>query len=614
MFEKRKVFPVFRAKNTVRISCCYIILALLFLVCFGSASVLAGEDAELHFTVLFLEEDITSDTKIMIMKTPPVILGAGEEKTVSLPPGEYNIMATYDHEEIQFLPSQKKISAEAGKIKEITVELEPMIDMAEMMEYMQGLPDIGGIMADMSDVPDMPAMPGIPGVAAEEAGFDPDQATDDELKNILTDKGEDEEIRRKAFNRLFDRRGIPFLVEMLEKEDDTIRIWSLEVFHRKTTAKKGPSEVEKEGVIPDIVPVLEDPNPQARILAAKIMAYSWGFPEAALSSLIRGLDDPDPEVRAGFVYALGTGRDEATEAVKPLTALVEEDSSNKVRLEAVKALGSIGKSTSASLAALESALGDKETEMRQSAMVSLGRLEGNCEQRAVIAAGALQDENVYVRRRAARIICTLDEVVENVRPQMVAAVRDPDPKVRNDVFLYFRRLGSKAQAESLDTLATVLLEDENPGVRETTARLIQDTGPAAASIQPALNDALSDQEGSIVIIVARILQDFGMDQVLPAIPRLVELLRFEDPPITHTVSLILRDIGGPAVQPLITVLDSDNAEARNRSATVLGWIGSPAEPAVPRLTALFRDENEEETVRRAAFRALENITGERPEL
>ena len=611
MFEKRKVFPLSRAKNTVRISCCYIILAFLFLVCFGSASVLAGEDAEFHFTVLFLEEDVTSDTEITIMKMPPVILRAGEEKIVSLPAGDYSVITMYEHEDIQFMPSQKKISAEAGEVKEITVELEPMIDMAEIMEYMEDLPDMEGAMPDMSGVP---AMPGIPGIAAEEDGFDPDQVTDDELKNILIDKGEDAEIRRQAFDGLTDRRGIPFLIEMIKEEDDTIRIWSLEVCHRKNLGEKGPGELEKEGVIPDIIPVLEDPNPQARILAAKIMAYSWVFPEAALPPLIEGLDDPDPEVRAIFAFALGTGRDEATEAVKPLTALVEEDDSYKVRLEAVKALGSRGKSTSSSLAALETALGDKETEMRQSAMVALGRLEDYDEQRAVIAADALQDENVYIRRRAARIICTLDEVIEKVRPQMVAAVKDPDPNVRNNVFVYFRRLESRAQVESLDTLATVLLKDENPGVRETAARLIQASGSAAASIQPALNDALSDKEGSVVIIVARILLDFGRDQALPAIPRLVELLRFEDPPISHTVSLILRDIGAPAVQPLITVLDSDNAEARNRSATVLGWIGSPAEPAVPGLTAMFRDENEEETVRRAAYRALENITGEKPEL
>lgn len=199
-----------------------------------------------------------------------------------------------------------------------------------------------------------------------------------------------------------------------------------------------------------------------------------------------------------------------------------------------------------------------------------------------------------VRRQGAGVLSRFDAGIDAVKPQLSSALKDPDAIVRGRVLVSLRKLEAEALAGRLPELAAILLEDEDPDVREIAAKTILETGPAAAGILPALNTALSDQNSSVVITVAVILLELSPEQSIPAIPRLVELLEIEEPQTARQVALILNEIGKPSVEHLITLLDSDKVEGRSRSANVLGWIGSPAEPAVPKLKAMFRDENEED--------------------
>jgi len=598
---KNRLLSIF-VSNIVKCFLISIIFLLIGFVLSGVFSpVYADEEAELHFTVLLAEEDITLAAQIMIMKMPPITLEAKAEKIVTIQEGTYTIMTMFEHEEIQVLPSQKQVTVEAGEVKNITIELEAMPGVGEIMEMLKDLPGMEEGMPDMSGITD-------------EESFDPEKATDEELKDILKDEEADKEIRRLAFEELDQRSGIPFMIKMLGQSEDEIRLWSLQGLHRRSLREKGESEVEKAGVIPDIIPFLKDPNPEAKIIASNIIGNCWTFPEAALTTLIEGFNEPNPEVRASFVRALGSGRARAVEAVQPLAKLAREDNSSIVRKDAIEALGRIGKSNSEVLDSLQLALGDNDAELRLAAVKTLGSLEGFYEERAVIVADALQDEELDVRRNAGSVLSRLDEAVAKVITQLIEALNDPDSIVRIRVLASMQNLDGDTLGVIIDSVAEILLKDEDPDVREEAGKVILEAGPVAASVLPALDTALSDEESSVVVTVAVILLELVPEEVNRAIPRLVEILATEDPATGRQVGVILNDIGEPAVNPLMELLDRDSVEAKSRSATVLGWIGSPAEPAVSRLKALFRDENEEDIVRRDAYRAITNITGERPEL
>jgi len=255
-----------------------------------------------------------------------------------------------------------------------------------------------------------------------------------------------------------------------------------------------------------------------------------------------------------------------------------------------------------------------EKKLRLAAVKTLGSLKEFDNERAVIVVGALQDDDLEVRKSGAGVLSRMENGLEEVVSELIAALNDPDSTVRTRVLISFRNLDADILAENLDPLAVVLLEDDDPRVRETAAKTIMEAGPAAASILPALNAALSDPDGVVVAAVSVILLELGPEQVAPAIPRLIELLEIEERSTANMIALIINEIGEPAVQPLIALLDSDKVEGRRRSANVLGWIGSPAEAAVPKLKALYQDENEDNVVRNEAYRAITNITGERPEL
>jgi HEAT repeat protein len=89
----------------------------------------------------------------------------------------------------------------------------------------------------------------------------------------------------------------------------------------------------------------------------------------------------------------------------------------------------------------------------------------------------------------------------------------------------------------------------------------------------------------------------------PSVPLLIAAFHDDDPVIMNSLTEALFLIGSPAVPHLIQLLGDPGPGVRRRAALLLGEIGDPG--AIEPLRRILTDE--ESTVRREAFEALEQI-------
>lgn len=127
---------------------------------------------------------------------------------------------------------------------------------------------------------------------------------------------------------------------------------------------------------------------------AQEVTESTEVEEVTFESLVKALEDNDPEVREEAVDNLGESEDER--AVAHLTEVLLKDRDVDVREVAAEALGEIGDARA--ISALIQALRDKDPGVRESAVDALAEIGGD----RVIdpLMGALQDEDGDVREAA----------------------------------------------------------------------------------------------------------------------------------------------------------------------------------------------------------------------
>jgi HEAT repeat protein len=226
---------------------------------------------------------------------------------------------------------------------------------------------------------------------------------------------------------------------------------------------------------------------QRRDAVDKLEAYGT---DEVRPLLLRAIGDSDTEVRVHAATAIG--RHHVAEATGALTAALG-DSDARLRTSAAEALGLVLEGRAANepaaptlraLEALERALGDGEHEVREAAVIALGRLPATLGRRAAVAlTGRLDDEAAGVRQRAAEVLgrmgetraavpllARLGDTTREVRaaalealallgdvhavPAMVRMLRDPAEDVRATAVTALGRLRSPAAIAPLEETMT----------------------------------------------------------------------------------------------------------------------------------------------------------------
>jgi HEAT repeat protein len=258
-------------------------------------------------------------------------------------------------------------------------------------------------------------------------------------------------------------------------------------------------------------------------------------------------------------------------------------------------------------------LEDPDPEVRQRALLHLGRLRPDAAEAGPGVMDALDDPDPRVREAAARLLSPWHLDHAPAVPALVGRLRDEQAGVRAAAARSLGAYGSRA-AEAVVPLS-LLLGDRAREVKEEAARALGRIGPPSAPAMPELVQSLGEPEAGPA--AARALGAIGSAGAVPALEAALEA---GDPPLRlaaaaalwrmgvrreETRPILLDALGardrstgnaaeeeleemGPAALPmLIEALRRPDAASRYHAARAVGWIGPGAREAVPALAEVL---------------------------
>jgi HEAT repeat protein len=285
---------------------------------------------------------------------------------------------------------------------------------------------------------------------------------------------------------------------------------------------------------------------------------------------ILALQDKDAKVRSEAVWALGNIGD--PKAIEPLVgALADKESS--VRDWAVLGLVKMGNSSTGSLIAALSSEGAQASLIRPQVAAALGLIKDAKAVDPLIL--ALKDGDNNTRYWAAIALGMIND--SRAEDPLIQALGEDNAKVREGAGWAIRAMKGHPAAE----LFMQLLRSEDSSMRIGAAGALGDSQDEGA-VQPLIQ-AMQDEDAKVQIEAARAL---GKLNNTSAIEPLIQALGDDDEGLRNEVAAALAKMGGPAVGPLIAVLqDNDSKEA----AWALGEIGD-ARAIEPLLQAFKGDD------------------------
>ncbi|MBM3979502.1 MAG: HEAT repeat domain-containing protein [Planctomycetes bacterium] len=186
------------------------------------------------------------------------------------------------------------------------------------------------------------------------------------------------------------------------------------------------------------------------------------------------------------------------------------------------------------------------------------------------------------RLRAAKDLGRLGWLAREALPALVAALRDPDGKVRESAAQAIGLMGP----ETLPTLLEMLAHDDKY-VRRHAVWALGKLGPLARDALGDLCGALKDGDPRTASGAAQALGALGTDGA-DAVVVLAEAMRGTNIVLCRLASKALSQIGPPALATLIAHLQHADPFVRGESALAIGWMGAAARSAVPFLARIVR--------------------------
>lgn len=156
-------------------------------------------------------------------------------------------------------------------------------------------------------------------------------------------------------------------------------------------------------------------------------------------------------------------------------------------------------------------------------------------------------------------------------------------------------------------------QDSDGGqLRELAAESLGVIGPPAQSAVPALIRASGDESESLRRKTLAALGSVGGGAAV-AVPALLEAMLLDASPAVRDAAMEALGKVGPVALPFLEqLLEDEDPEARWRSATAIGRMGTSGRPAAPALVKVIDDESP--LVRMSALEALAAVSAERDSL
>lgn len=448
---------------------------------------------------------------------------------------------------------------------------------------------------------------------------------------LLSAMGDPARIAAPQLKQVLDANH-PALREMAQ---DTLLALGIDVRNRtpstsrlimSNTRSSATARAPEPGEIDRLIRDLAGPDIDQQERAAEALGSIGVQAEKSVPALARALRG-ESDVRNSAARALvSIGR-------PSVLALVEatRNPDREIRVIAVRSLGQIGDRADAAAAnAVAEASRSDVIEVRVEAVEALGRLHGNPEVVVPALISALAQSRLQVA--AIKALAQQKEEAVAAAPALIALLDGASATEMREILRALTNI--KAKMTSVVPRLALLLNNPDDDVRTGALLALNAAGPAAASVRPAIAQALDDpvsiNRSYAIWTLARTysLEERDVDDHSAAaiVPQIVEMLDDEAWMVRHaaleTLGRIGRDalsswspvevaLGDPhrviryraadvlvqlaqsagetqrAVVPLILALGDRDDEVRIHVAEGLGKVGSAASSAIPELTKLL---------------------------
>jgi len=292
-------------------------------------------------------------------------------------------------------------------------------------------------------------------------------------------------------------------------------------------------------------------------------------------TLLRAMDDPDPEVR--WIAEFGLGRVDA----RGLKAIADalKDESPKVRWAAAFVLGPMGRKAKPAVPALLNAASDKDPGVRTWAVKALGEIDPFNADTVSTVTRALRDPEPNVRRVALSVVIRLAGAAAGAAPILADVLQDADAGIRARACAAFRQLGSDGKSGTPALIGR--LADADADVRFRAAEALSKVGPTAI---PPLVRALKERDPRTRRAAAEILGGYGAEAKFTLVD-LNETAKDDDAAVAAAATAAIKRIQeGDAAPKGTSFVDSPGAiqrRAENYRWARFGLLVHAGLPSVP---------------------------------
>lgn len=416
-------------------------------------------------------------------------------------------------------------------------------------------------------------------------------------------------LKIRLLGRTKSEAVIPGLIQFLEHENSTVRLFTVEAIRKLKSKAAIPylyylledksfsvrnsvistlGEIGSDAIIPALITAINNDNCNS-IASNAVKALGKIGSETATTILIRTLQNRDAIIRVSAVEALGQIRTE--EAIRALVTSLQ-DKNSSVRWYTTIALGQIH--CEKTIPALRTVLlKDKKDSVRRGAASALAKIGSEAAISLLIQ--ILKDKNSENRLTVASALTKAKS--ETAILTLIKLLKDEDPFIRRTAV----NVLAEAKGEAAIPTLIEALEDEDSSVRSAAVWALKEV--KHESVIPNLIEALEDEDDSVRYYA---MEALGEKKSIASIYPLIRVLQNEDDSVRYYAIEALGQIASDtSTNALIKVLEDKNYRFRQKAIEALGHIKS--ESAIPHLIKILQQEDEKHSVRCSAARALGEI-------
>ncbi|MCH5374255.1 MAG: HEAT repeat domain-containing protein [Planctomycetes bacterium] len=314
--------------------------------------------------------------------------------------------------------------------------------------------------------------------------------------------------------------------------------------------------------------------------------------------------------RMMLVSAAETGENTPTDKLSRLGEELEQADPER-RCRALDELAEMGDAAQSAVPAMTKALQDDAPEVRGAAAMALGQIavEPNDVLPKLIA--LLDDEGVAREYDGSEVgpsrvwhfaAIGAAGYGDKAVPYVIQLLKQDRSQLRMAASLIIIHLGPKAK-DALPALTEALRSSDLDTRRPALMNAMLCLGTEAKPAMPLMREYLDDEDFHTQYWACRVLGAIGPEAEV-AVPKLVSLLQGGVASVRRNAAIALGKIGpgigDEALKALIAALKDLSQPVREQAAIALGRLGSFAEPAVPALEDVLKDDSDFAARSRAA--------------